>query len=165
MRGPDEKGYAQMAVRLTDIVAADMTNDNSESPLSGRTDCPPLQLESSVSSSDTVDIKPENHAVIDDNSTANSTTPTSSSYLVPRSYDGLRTSPGAESMDSTHSNDPLWPQKESRQKVAVLEGKDEQDGGLKKGKRGLHNYVLYHNALLLMKFIGKKSSKNSLLKK
>ena len=139
MKGPDEKGYAQMAVQLTN------TNDSfdesyTEPPLTTNSENPlpaniasnsSRSLESSISSSDTVDIKTDEHCITSSNSGSN--TVTSNNYLTPQS-DTLGTSPGGESITSTHSSDLLCPSKDKEECTATAKDTftEEQDGGMLK---------------------------------
>lgn len=143
MKGPDEKGFAQMAVRLTPSNKDSLMNEDSLERQSTPQSPPissPLQ-DSSISSSDTVDIQYHNSA-------ASSTSPDQSSAAaggVSSNTDGnhlvpppskLTTSSSVDSIRSTNSGDLLFPTSSKQLPEAKPSTKkqatNEQDGGFMK---------------------------------
>ena len=137
MNGPDEKGYAEMAVLLTDELTepTGLQDPMNKDHQSSRDTCQPIttlssQLDSSTSSSDsdTVDNKPNDQTV---------GTPPSSNHLTLPLNSVTPASPGADSVGSTHSTDPLCPTStDDRQHCSPIESNhtEQQDGGNKKSK-------------------------------
>ena len=123
MQGPDKKGHAQMAVRLTD----EKLEPSVEEPLGKTQDPlptlnhPSSPLESSTSSSNTVDVK----------ATVN---PTPSNNLLAPPTNPCRMSSSAESISSTHSSDPLCPtsKEEDKHECSAVKNPEEHDAPAKK---------------------------------
>ena len=134
MNGPDEKGHAEMAVFLTDELTEPtaLQEPMNKDHQSSRDTCQPIttsssQLDSSMSSLDTVDNKPNDQTV---------GTPPPPLTLPLNSV--TPASPGADSVGSTHSTDPLCPTstKDDRQHCSPIKSNhtEQQDGGNKKSK-------------------------------
>ena len=139
MKGPDDKGHAQMAVQLTNsnnesYIKEPLTDNENPLPanIASNSSTP---LESSTSSSDTVDIN---------TGEPSTKTVTSNNYLVPQS-DTHSTSPDGESITSSHSSDHLCPSKDKHECTATMNetSNKEQDGGYKKSKHQI-NYFLWN---------------------
>lgn len=136
MKGPDEKGFAQMAVRLTPSTKGDPEHNGDSRRDS--TDPPSLVTpqslqDSSTSSSDTVDIQDQH--TVPTTTPQDKMPPNTVTHLVPPSSK-LSASTSADSINSANSGDFLFPAaskqipetKPSVKKKSI----DEQDKGISK---------------------------------